>query len=271
MKITTSLGVASLSFASLFGCGGQAPEPTTPPTPNAFETITGPGYLLLAGEPTADVSPVAAPAEIVGTLRWKNPGATMAVLAGYARMPQAMVESAARAGLHEIIEDEMADLVDPKAFSELISFDVPVDVVVAVDTKGTQPDVLMATSVGISSLRGALAAARAGVEQVGPGVWRIGNDENMWGAHCVLVAAAGRAAGRLVCGERYEHVIKLGPYIARTMATQPDPAADVTIDIVSRSCAETAASSGLARVGSRSNFDVFVSCMKLITLPPSAK
>ena len=229
--LTRSAGC--LLVIGVLACGGT---PTPPPKQPPPTEQSGAGTKIAAEpeaggpEVAADVSPVPAPAEIVGTLRWKNPAASMAALANYAKMPAGFVDANVRAGIKEMLHDKLSELVDPGPFAEAVATDAPLDVVLAVDTKGTQPKPLMATAFGLSSLRGALGALKSKPKPVGPGMWQLGSEES-WGPRCVIAAAAGRAPARMVCGDRMEEVVRLAPFMARTMPTQPDGPADISLDV----------------------------------------
>lgn len=233
--------VTGLCVLGLVGCAGGTPEPTEPKPPvaaTAGPVEGGPsGPVVAEAEPAGDVTPVPAPAEIVGVLRWKSPAATLASLAAYAKMPQGAIDGMVRAAIRELVQGELGSLLDAKVLADTVSTDAPLDFVIAVDTSGTQPEVIMVSSVGLSSVRGALSSMKGTAQSLGPGLWRVG-DEDSWGARCAIAAAAGRVPGRLVCGERFEHVQKLGPYVARTMATQPDAPADVSFELRLRGLAQ---------------------------------
>lgn len=166
-----------------------------------------------------DLSPVKAPAEIAAQLRWQDPRATLAALTRHVRLPQTVVDAQLKDLLREMLDDGLEGLVEPKPFADVIALDAPIDVILAVDTKQTQPRPMVAAAVGLSSLRGALGAAKVRPESFGPGMWKLGTD-NSYGPRCVIAASGGKAPARLICGETTGHLEVLAPYLARTMPTE---------------------------------------------------
>ena len=231
-KLCMSAG--SLFVLGLLNCGGKpTPVVAPPPTATAAAVTAQPQQIATApdemGGAPSDLSPVPAPGEVVGTLRWKNPGASLAALASFAKIPQSFIDQNLRGGIKEMMHDEMGELVDPAAMAEVVATDAPVEVLLVVDTKGTQPQLLVGWAIGLNSLRGALSAIKTKKTPVGAGLWQVGTDQQ-WGQRCVVAASSGRSPARLVCSKRYEHAIKLAPYMARTMPTAVESPADLVFD-----------------------------------------
>jgi len=224
-RFLTWCAVGSI-LLGLAACGGASPEPQVPAAPPAGsdadsqQRSRSAGGALIADDAEAtaglDLSAVPAPAEVVASLRWQQPNQTLADLASYAKMPQSFVDAQVRTALYEAVREELDDMVDAKPFADLIALDAPIDVIVAVDTKQTQPQPMFAIAVGLSSLRGALGAVKGRPEPLGPGMWKLGAD-NSYGPRCVVAASAGTAPARLICAERYRHLEVLAPYVARTL------------------------------------------------------
>ncbi len=224
---------AALIILLALGCGGP-PKPTTPDSPPTTkekgklgETPPNAPVATQAGESgSADVSPVAAPGEVVAALRWGNPEKTLNTLAGYVKMPQSTVDPQLRGLIREIIRDELRRVVDARALAGLIALDAPIDAVLVVQTKRMKPRPMSAIAVGLTSLRAARDTVKGGAKSIGPGLWRVG-PEDTWGTRCVIAASPGTTPARLICGESFSQLEKLAPYMARTLPTQAVPAADI--------------------------------------------
>jgi hypothetical protein len=159
-----------------------------------------------------------APGEILVHVRWKQPVATIAELARYAGLPQALIDTTVAGAKQQLLRELLRDNVDPGELAALVDTNAPVDVVVALDLSGLKPEPFFAASLGLTSLQRALATAKTKPKQLANDIWQL-NPEESFGAPCAILAATGRAPARLVCGERERDLTMLGPYMARTLPT----------------------------------------------------
>src|SRR6185503_7476206 len=125
-------------LASGIDCGGATPPPPSPPP------------ALSAAPPVAvlpDLSEVPEPAHLIGLVRWKNPEATLKMIYEWT-------------GIRMSTTDLAAEAFD-KNLALALSFDAPVDAVVALDDKGGAGDMMpfFAVAVGVRSLDAAREAA----------------------------------------------------------------------------------------------------------------
>lgn len=174
---------------------------------------------------TAELTPVPAPAGLLARARAKNLGATMRVVAALVGAPTENMEATGRAIATELVGKGLRLEVDP-TFGEHVALDAPVDIAIAA---GDGLDVNAAISIGLTSLEGARAAAGANIAEVEPGVWMLGG-EKAKGA-CAILQSGGSSPARLVCGQRDVDVLKLGPYLSRTVAVEPLPTQDIVAEI----------------------------------------
>ena len=203
------------------------PQPQPPPGGTAQPLASGsPAPAPGSVEPLAAVAP---PGEVVLHVRWKRPADTIAALGAYAKMPEAFVWSNAREAVKEMVRENLRGVVDPAAFSEVVSLDVPVDFVVVADLDSPKPKGRAALSIGLTSIEGARRAVRGEISEVGPEVWRIGSEDG-YGARCAL-AGNGGGGGKLVCAQSYKEVTKLAPYMARGLSSVADQPADIRVEL----------------------------------------
>lgn len=224
-----ALGLA----AALLGCNGT-PPPAAPTQPVVAEGDAPGGPEGPAGGTTAnvDVSPVPAPGAVVFHLRWRSPQATIDAAAKYGEVPPHLVSELTREALRGAVDEALSRQVEVNAFADAIALDAPVDMVLVADTsQGSQiPEPIVAVSVGLSSLDRALAASKGRPKKIGEGVWRIGT-QNEHADPCAVVAAAGKAPARLVCSERERDLVKVAPFVARNVATLPEPPQDFQVKV----------------------------------------
>lgn len=221
--------------AALMLAGPLACEPAAPPvvpTPGAATAPTTTTVAVVArgsDQPSFDLSPVAEPADLVGLVRWKNPGISFANLSGCAGLPQELSDQGSKALLGQLFKDALRGLVDAKLMASAIAVEAPMDVVVALDQSSRKPKPYWAFSMGLSSLDGAKAAITqdAVLVEVTPGVWRIGDKEKQRDSRCVIAASAGSTPARLVCSDHEKDVLALAPYLTRTMPTTAPAASDL--------------------------------------------
>ncbi len=220
-----------VAFAAVTACNGATPQTTQPTVPGVGTQIAADGEAGDESDAPFDVSPVAAPGEVVVHLRVKNPHGTLSTLASYANVPGGRANTLIAQGLKGLLRDGLDAKVDVDAFAELVVTDAPLDVVVIADMsqEGQVPEPMLAFSLGLSSVPAALSASK-GHKKLANGVWEIGTQER-WGDPCVVAAAAGKAPARLICGERKKHLEKVAAFVARNVPTRPDSAHDLRVEV----------------------------------------
>jgi hypothetical protein len=191
------------------GCGGANPAPPSaaPPAPSA-----------LAKEPVekADLSPVTAPPDLFVVGRLRRPGALAETLGRWAGLP---------VSLREVVSREVP------ALDGVVVWDAPVELAIALPAGGRRNGVRTVVSIGVSSLSGALNAARdRGItpERVMPEVFAISVPG---GVRCLVGPSLGSASTRLVCGERAADVEALFPYATRGLPNENLGARDLELEL----------------------------------------
>src|SRR5215813_14234941 len=101
-------------------------ESTPPPTTANAPPVSAPATV-------PELGPAKEAGEIVGIVRWKNPGATLSSLASCANVPPQLAEGGARALLELGFGDALRGEVDGKAMAALVALDAPVDGIVVLD------------------------------------------------------------------------------------------------------------------------------------------
>src|SRR4051794_13199340 len=81
---SASAGLLAAVLGS-FGCGGAPPPPAAAPQPPP--TAAPVASVAADVTPTPDLAPAPEPADVIGTLRWKNPMAMFATAAQSAGAP----------------------------------------------------------------------------------------------------------------------------------------------------------------------------------------
>lgn len=200
---------AAFVVMALSACGSSAPPPKAP-TP-AATVQAGPGP-----EPAPDLSPVAAPADLVVVGRLKKPSAVLDTVIRWAKLP---------------IEWRRELAAAEPAISELVEFDAPIDLALSLDPKARSLDAqpFFVVSIGLRSVQQSLEVARRqgeNVERVMPGVYRVGKSDA-----CLVAASVGPSAARLVCGDRPQDVEALLPYVTRGLPKEDLGAADLHIEM----------------------------------------
>ena len=203
---------------------GPAPDATTPVKPAGETPTSKPGT---AAGPRLDLKPVPEPADLVSTVRWKSPAATLSHASGCAGVAAQLFDAGLKVGVAEILKDSMRGMADTRQLSELIALDAPVDAAVSLEP-GSNPRAFTAVAIGLTSLERAKQAVESVSRptELAPGMWKIGGKERR-DVTCAIVASAGPTPARLVCGAREKDLVALGPYLARTVPTLPAPAADL--------------------------------------------
>jgi len=215
--------------AAVAACGPSAPPPETPP---GGAVVDGDGGNVVADSATGsgyDTKPVEAPGELVLHLRWKNPGATIATAASFANLPPGFVNSNLRTGVQEILDEIIRGDVNAEKMSQVVDLEAPVDMVGVADISRAVavPEPMMAWSIGLTSVDGALAASKGKPAPLGPGVWKVGTD-NRWGSKCAVSASAGKSPARLVCVDKKRDLETLAAYVARNVAAMPETSEDLS-------------------------------------------
>jgi hypothetical protein len=205
---TRLLGSALLVVSLASGCGGSAPSAAKTPVPEADGKEDGRGPL----EEAADLSPVAAPKNLV--------------LVGRMSRPITVVDTATRwAGLPLSVRQ----LLGEHAWIEpVVAWDAPVQAAGMVEGKST-PEPIFVVTVGLTGVDAAVAALRDqghSLRRVAPGIYQIAGDE----PSCFVAASRGQAPARLVCGENSRAVERLLPYATRGLPDLPASKSDLEIE-----------------------------------------
>jgi hypothetical protein len=214
-----------MASAAPLACGPATPIVESPTKPVATtDTSAAPAGVAVAAKTTFDLSPVPEPADLVGIVRWKNPAATLGVAASAAGLPPAILDAGSREALNEILKEALHGMVNARQLAAVVALDAPVDIAAVLDPAPRKRDILVAISVGLTSLDQAKEAAAAvgTVTEVVPGMWRLGGKDR-FGTSCAIAASAGTTPARLVCADREREMMTLAPYLARTMPTMSVP------------------------------------------------
>jgi len=196
----------------LLGCGAPA-APVAPPAATPLVSAAP-----IAKEDAADLSPVAAPAELIALARFKKPQTAIETVAAWANFPYK---------LKDVLPSEM------KSLEGVIAWDAPLEAAVALDPQGEGkvPEPLAVVSLGLTSLEGALDFARSkgqSVRRLRAGVYRIGDADQV---SCAAGVAVGSAPARLVCGHRAHDVDGLFNFATRGLSNVPLPNVDFQVEL----------------------------------------
>jgi len=198
--------------AVLVGCGAPAAPVAPAPSASALSAVP------IVKEEPADLTPVAAPPELIALARFKKPQTAIETVAAWANFPYK---------LHDVLPPEL------KGLESVVAWDAPLEAAVAIDPLGegkvSQP--LAVVSLGLTSLDGALDYARGQgqpVSKVRAGVYRIGDAK---GVSCTAGLAIGSAPARLVCGNRSHDVDGLFNYATRGLPNEPLPNVDFQLEL----------------------------------------
>lgn len=168
-----------------------------------------------------DLSPVAAPGEVIVVGRWQSPVLAADVVAGWTGLPLDW----------RVLLDGVLPRTSAGPGREVLALDAPVDLVVTLPRAGAAPEPRLAFSVGVKSIEGALDLAEAldeDVEAVGNRLYRVGGRGELT---CMLGPAAGQAPARLVCGDGFGDVEELMPYMTRGLPRETIGTADVHVEL----------------------------------------
>lgn len=203
--------LGGLPLLALLGCGA----PAAPAAPSPAPLVSA---VPDAKEEAVDLSPVAAPAELIAVARFKKPETAIETVAAWANSPYK---------LRDVVP---ADL---KGLESVVAWNAPLEVAVALDPngEGKLPEPLSVVSVGLTSLEAALDFARnkgQSVRRLRAGVYRIGDSEEI---SCAVGSAVGSAPARLVCGHRAHDVDGLFSYATRGLSNEPLPNVDFQLEL----------------------------------------
>lgn len=196
-----------LAAAALIACGSGKPPP---------EAVSPQAKPQAAAEPPADLSPVAAPTDLIAVARLNRPGELLDTVVSWTNLP---------VDLRAMLEDEVPGI------GRVLLMDAPVDAVAVLGASQRAPDVAAAVSFGLSSLEAALAFAKERgdvTRRLAPGVYRVGDAES---TVCVAARAVGVAPARLVCGGSSEDVETLLPYMTRGLPREAVGARDLHAEL----------------------------------------
>jgi hypothetical protein len=187
----------TLLVATLLGCS----NPTPAEAPSGA-TATAASSESAEADAAIELSPVAAPENIVGLATLRTPGRVLDTLMSWTGLGldwRALVQSGAMAQVLPIID-----------------LGASLDVVATLDPKvKNRPRVMFAASIGLVSRARALEVFRGldmPVEFVEPGVDSVRPSAK---TVCFIAAALGQARSRLVCSEDRESLDLLSPYLTR--------------------------------------------------------
>ncbi len=202
---------AFLLGAFLAGCA-QTPAAKHPEKPTQV-LVASPGPEVVS-VPT----PVAAPRDLVGLVRVKNPALLLDTLTDWARLPLAW---------RTLAESRFPGL------TEVAALDAPLDALALLaPPSGKALDApLAALSLGLKSLARAVQHARdqgQDVERIPPGLYQLGG---IFGHPCAMGPALGAAPARLVCGDAEQGLQALLPYASRGLPLEQLSNSDIHLEL----------------------------------------
>jgi len=161
---------------------------------------------------------VAAPSDLVGLVRIKNPALLLDTLTDWARLPLAWRTLAA---------SRMPGLMDVAAL------DAPLDALalLAPPSGKALDEPLAALSLGLKSLARAVQFARdqgQDVERIPPDIYQLGG---IFGHPCAMGPALGATPARLVCGEDAQGLQALLPYASRGLPLEQLSNSDIHLEL----------------------------------------
>lgn len=210
LRISSFLvAVAWGTFGS--GCGAKASkQPASAPA----RTLAGPAE-------APDLSPVAAPDDLVVVARLSNPARSLAALKSLVGAP---------------LPDDLLFQEFVPGLDGIIDKTAPIDGVVMLDPLGEQGEytTLMAVAFGLPSVGGAVRQIEQlghAPEQIGPGLYYVQLEA---GRQCAVAAAVGASPARLICASMTHELENLVPYLTRglprqTLSPQTADPTDLTI------------------------------------------
>lgn len=201
----------AIGLVTCWGCAAKTPPP-------AVAVDSGPKPQAVEAESPPDLSPVAAPDELVLVGRLARPRLLVETVAGWAGMPV-----------------KLSDLmpVELRGVEGVVAWDAPVELAAVLDRHSTAKVAppLTVLSIGLTSLPRALDLARErGVvpTRVAAAVYRLPVADEIT---CALAAAVGAAPARLVCGTEWQSVEELLPYATRGLPAENLGADDLHLEL----------------------------------------
>jgi hypothetical protein len=187
----------ALVFAGFAACSSPATPPVATVSARAAEHSDS-----AEADVAVDLSPVAAPENLVALASLRSPAHIMDTLMSWSGLGldwRALLQAGPAA-----------------QFLPVIDLDAPIDAAAVLDAKSkNKPHLWFAASVGLTSRQGALDAFRAldaPVDVVEPGVYSVRPNPKTL---CFIAPALGKAKVRLVCSEDRESLDQLTPYLTR--------------------------------------------------------
>lgn len=193
LGLRRTLSLVALSTAACGGAAKPAPAPAVAPVASVEPAADAP-----------DLSPVAAPAGLVGVGRLARPLALGENVARWAGLP---------VSLRQMLPEKLKDL------ESAIAWDAPVEFAVVLSEKTGRDPVGAVITVGVTSERAALDAAETRgftVERLAGGIYSV----EAGSAHCALAPALGSVKTRFVCGSRRAALNELLPYATRGLPNE---------------------------------------------------
>ncbi len=202
---------AFLFAAFLAGCA-QTAGPKHPQKPTQV-LVASPGPEVVS-VPTR----VAAPSDLVGLVRVKNPALLLDTLTDWARLPLAWRTLAASRF---------------PGLTEVAALDAPLDALalLAPPSGKALDQPLAALSLGLKSLARAVQHARdqgQDVERIPPDLYQLGG---IFGHPCAMGPALGAAPARLVCGDDDQGLQALLPYASRGLPLEQLSNSDIHLEL----------------------------------------
>lgn len=208
----------------LVACGGPPPQPPI--------TNLGPLPSATTAPPVAapvDLSTVSEPRNLLVLVHVAKPAKLAGTLASWAGLPLPV---------GELFDEGFGDAVSP-----VLDTSQPVDVAVALETRGRSPRPVLAFSAAVRSVddvKGALSSTFA-FTPLANGAFRIepiknvrrdrdDDDGPVRSRPCVLAPSFGGSAARIVCGNKLASVDQMWPYLVRG-ATRVAATSDVHVEL----------------------------------------
>ncbi|MGC4089904.1 MAG: hypothetical protein QM756_18855 [Polyangiaceae bacterium] len=159
-------------------------------------------WRALQPSPKSNLSPVAAPDDLIAVGRLARPRALFETLANWCGFP---------VHVSDLLPSEV------RVLNDVVAWDAPVEVAAVLDRHSSEkvPPPEYVVSVGLTSLTKVLSAAKdKGFEatRVSSSVYRVPLSDEVF---CAVAAAAGAAPVRLVCSASWQNVEDLLPYATR--------------------------------------------------------
>ena len=199
------------SVALFLGSVACASKPA--PAPLAVEGAAA----APAAEAAPDLSPVAAPAELVGVGRVQRPRAFVETLANWTGLPLS---------LRTVLPSHLREA------EALVDWNAPLEAAAVLDraasSKTARPLVVVSLGLtGLDSARSFVESQGGRPTRVAPGVYRV----EIQRASCALAASLGSSPARLVCGDEWNDVETLLPYATRGLPNERLTERDLLLEL----------------------------------------